>query len=251
MPLPPLAEPAEHPLVSFELAAVRVDPHVPSRCTSPSPPGVEQAEVVMLARSGQCGGALDALSRALDVSPDHCALAPLVVECFHGRHLAPIVEEGAVWNVDEIVPLLDHLEGSRADRELQLAQRPLLKSLPEVYRPPADGLERLLHEVQVSPRLRNVFTDAGGPGVVAFWGDILEVEVRIALGLSGLEPQPATDRILARRVYVVERAMAGPIGELLQTHRRATYATLRDRENQATREATGLVRDALETARLP
>ncbi|MEQ1566615.1 MAG: hypothetical protein ABMA64_13315 [Myxococcota bacterium] len=247
------APPEPPPFVVFAPYGSEAELEVEARPADLGPPGgSEFRAVVNAARAGHCVEALALAPFAVELSPDNAQAYGAAWHCFDQRHLAPFVQRKAVRSFDELVPLLAHLEGERAERERLVAEERAWAQLPPAYRPPPGGLERLVREYETDPQMRLALDEAIGKSFVsASMAQILSIEARIAEGLAAGPRDALADEVWARRVYVLARALSGPVGERLGAERPEVFARLSAVVNAADAPGTPqVVMDALATARI-
>jgi hypothetical protein len=213
---PPTAAPSNALFDPKPNPPIRRLPSRPSVCTMAPPPGRWTMRAVLAARSDDCAEALVAVSQAMDVSPDHCPLYKDAWKCFLGE--TEILRRSRAETFEDFVALLPHFEG---------------RERPGIRGPALDGLEFALEAWEADPELR---TQLGGlfgtPTVADHLTMMLELEVAAAEGLARAaedDPRPEIVGAWARRVYVLARALSGPVGVLMNQHRPKAFEDVRDR----------------------
>jgi hypothetical protein len=168
-------------------------------------------------RRGACAEALVSAWQAMDESPDHCRLYAEVWRCF----TAATEELGAARaaTFDEFALLLPAFEGERAARAALVDVAPGLAQVPQALHPAVGGIEFALEAWADEPALREAITQLVGPEAGDDLARMLELEGVAAAGLARAgvtDRRPELVDAWARRVYVLSRALAGPVERRLE-----------------------------------
>jgi serine/threonine protein phosphatase PrpC len=219
-------------------------PRSAQECTQPPPGGAEQQRAIQFARTSQCAASLDEVQKAMDISPDHCTLYKMAWPCFRAVNVDPLIHrDKPVQTWDDLVLLLPHLNGARAEHEAQLQQNPSLAQRPDWSRPATSGIEYRLEAWERSELMQRYLSDLyGEPQVADELGKDLYVEAQIAVGLACAPPEkrtPVMESAWARRVYVLARALSGPSGAIIAHHRDDLTPRLRSALALAVTERVG------------
>lgn len=210
--------------------APRRMPARPANCTQPPPGGAEQYEAIDAARNKQCAVATTAVQRGMVKSIDHCKLYWSTWLCFNEAHQRPLEDMKAkTW--DDFVLQVPHFDGSKELREQRAKLDPTLKNVPAIYQPAVDGIEARLEMWTADQGMQTAVADLfGEPTVADHLAKDLHLEALAAAGLAAVPPAERTrllEETWARRVYVLSRALQGPAGAVIDTHRKDLMPLLR------------------------
>ncbi len=239
-PQPPEPEVVQAPLFAPDIPpAPRRLPHRPAIYTRPPPGGQVQLEAVTAARNKECARSLSLVQRGMiDISIDYAALYQPAWLCFTDAHQLRL-EQARVESWEDFRYILPHFEGTPEAHRAALEEHPALEDLPARYRPAVDGIEfRLEHyaDSDNEDKLADVLSDLFGDPTMA---DQLAVDLHLVVlaaeGLSRVEdPNDEVAQWWARRVYVATKALNGPVGRLVDHHRRELIPVFRELLEEAT-----------------
>jgi protein phosphatase len=228
---PPTDEPSLPPMVfAPEMPAMpNRYPHRAENFTQPPPGGSTQWTAVNTAREGNCPKSLDVTRLGMLVSIDHAVIYTQAWKCFTDHHQLALME-ARVEYWEEFEDLIPHFEGSAEEKALRHHAETV--SLPYWYRPAAGGIEYRLEAWAKSTSedmMDDVLADIHGePQVADEFAKDLFLEAQAAYGLSRVVSDD--ERVVnwwARRVYVVERALHGRVGRLIEAYRPEVHEEIR------------------------
>lgn len=194
-------------------ASPRRLPHRAQKYTQPPPGGQLQFEAVSAARNNDCKRSLDTVETSMKASVDHASLFSQAWYCFNSHHQAHIARS-ELKQPAEFSGLISDFEGT--------VTPPEGNKLPLWALPAGGGIEyRLERWPDDKLNLKKVMDDLeGAPTVADHLGKDVYLEAWAARSLSRVpEPTEQVEVWWARRLYVAHKAMNGPIGDLLRTHR--------------------------------
>ncbi|MBN2797684.1 MAG: serine/threonine-protein phosphatase [Deltaproteobacteria bacterium] len=211
---PPAEPPAPEEHLPFQVVLpdpVHFRPHRPSTYTRRPPGGTSQYETIQHSRNRECSEAMGVLNKAIQESLDFASLYRQVWYCFDASHARPLATTTAD-GPEDFRKVLIHLEGQGIDEA----------SADAWSRTAPGGLEYRFEAWNRSSdldRFREVMTDLiGSQRVADQLGRDLLVEAQAAVWLSTLpERTPETDLWWARRVYQGQRALRGPVGDVIRS----------------------------------
>ena len=233
---PPVAPPPATVVGSafFHPVLPEVGPKVPfgPRGFMSDPGGPYARRAAQAAKDRDCGGALDAVRNAITSdSDDHASLYGVTWSCFDAIDQAPLakadVPDSAAFQA--FIPYFEGLDPVPPEFEKQAWRRPA-----------PGGIDLRLEayaDVSVQPGLAEVMLARIGPDAIAeVLGRDLLLEATAGAAFAGLaDPTPAEIDQWARRVYITQRALTGPVGSIVQQKRPVYTAPIKEALRAAVR----------------
>ena len=207
-------------------------PHRPSTYLQTPPRGQEQWQAVQFARNEECAASIDTVQRALDKSTDFAPLYLQAWYCFNDTHQNVLLSARPETR-GEFETLAAHFDGGPSMPELPEPEENVegedgTTSTPRprggVLYDATDGIEYRLH-AYLNGTDQNMFADVindllGEATVADHLGTDVLLEAYAAAAYARMEHLNRSDTYAwARRLYTVEHAMRGNIGDLLMEYR--------------------------------
>jgi len=209
-------------------------PWRPSVFTAPPPRSASGVAATLASKSHQCAQAVEEVARGLASSVDHASLYDGAWDCFARDMQAPVLAS-RLTSLPDLTALLPLLQGDPAVRPAS----PTDAAVAEWARPAVDGIEFRLERFGTSTsvdRFAEVMLDRRGPGAVADeLGTDLLMEAQLARALArSAGRHPEAEGWWARRVFVVARALQGPVGALVAAQRPDLHSAIQSTLGEAT-----------------
>jgi len=201
-------------------------PHRPSTFLQTPPRGQEQWQAVQYARNEECAGSINTIRDALDKSTDFAPLYLQAWYCFNDTH-QDVLLSARPETREDFRRLAMHFDGgppAPVEREPVEGEEPDTRPRGGVLFDATDGIEYRLH-AYVDGDDKNMFADVindllGEVTVADHLGTDVLLEAYAAAAYARMDrPTRADTYAWARRLYTVEHAMRGSVGDLLVEYR--------------------------------